>query len=92
MKSKMLLCDSAVGQVPRQGAVLGQGVVTGVKTAGCRKTAEPRQGGCREDKGCLGAIVGFYEMRAARVHMAELVSTGSHWHREHVLVPKSHRM
>ena len=92
MKSKMVLCDRAVGQVPRQGAVSGQGFATGVKTGGCRKTAEPRQGGCREDKGCLGAVVGFYEMRTARAHMAAPVSTGSPWHREHVLVPKSHRM
>ena len=56
MKSKMLLCDRAVGQVPRQGAVLGQGVATGVKTRACHKTAEPRQGRCREDKGYLGAV------------------------------------
>ena len=55
-------------------------------------TAEPRQGGCREDKGCLGAVVGFYEMLTARAHMAAPVSTGSPWHREDVLVPKSHRM
>ena len=34
MKSKMLLCDRAVGQVPRQGAVLRQGVAAGVKTGG----------------------------------------------------------
>ena len=32
MKSQMLLCDRDVGQVSRQGAVLGQGVATGVKT------------------------------------------------------------
>ena len=76
MKSKMLLCDWALGQVPRQGAVLGQWVATGVKIGGCRKTAEPRQGGCREDKGCLGAVVGFYEMGTARAHMAAPVSTG----------------
>ena len=92
MTSKMQLCDRAVGQVPRQGVVLGQGVATSVKTGGCRKTARPRQGGCREDKGCLGSVVGFYEMRTARAHMASLVSTGFHWHRAHVLVPKSHRM
>ena len=35
MKSKMLLCDRAVGQVLRQGAVLGQGVATGVEIGGC---------------------------------------------------------
>ena len=92
MKSEMVLCDKAMGQVPRQGAILGHGVATGVKTGGCHKTAEPRQGGCCEDKGCLGAAVGFYEMRTARAHMAAPVSTGSPWHREHVLVPKSHRM
>ena len=63
-----------------------------VVSEGCRKTAEPRQGGCREDKGCFGAVVGFYEMRTARAHMAAPVYTGSHWHREDVLVPKSHRM
>ena len=79
-------------QVPRQGAVLGEGVATGVKTRGCRKTAEPRQGCCREDKGYLGAVVGFYEMGTARAHMAALLSTGSPWRTEHVLVPKSHRM
>ena len=45
MKSKMLLCDRAVGQV----VVLGHGVATGVKREGCIKIAEPRQGGCRED-------------------------------------------
>ena len=44
MKSKMVLCDMALGQVPRQGAVLGQGFATSVKTRGCRKTAQPRQG------------------------------------------------
>ena len=88
----MVLCDRAVGQVPRQGAVEVQGFATGVKTGGCRKTTEPRQGGCREDNGCFGAVVGFYEMRTARAHMAAPVSTGSPWHREHVLVPKSHRM
>ena len=32
MKYKMVLCDRVVGQVPRQGAVLGQGFTTGVKT------------------------------------------------------------
>ena len=84
MKSIMLLCDRAVGQVPRQGAVLGHGVATRVTTGGCRKAAEPRQGGCREDKGRLVAVVGFYEMRTARAHMAAPVSTGSPWHREHV--------
>ena len=92
MKCNMLLCDRAVGQVPRQGAVVGQWVATGVKTRGCRKTAKPRQGGCCEDKGSLGAVVGFYEMRTARAHMAAPVFTRSHGHREHVLVPKSHRM
>ena len=92
MKLKMVLWDRAVGQVPRQGAVLGQGFATGVKTGGCPNTAEPRQGGSREDKGCLGAVVRFYEMRTARAHMAAVVSTGSPWHRERVLVPKSHRM
>ena len=76
MKSKMLCCDRAVGQVPRQGAVLGQGVATGVKIGGCRKTAKPRPGGCREDKGCVGAVVGFYEMDTARAHMAAPPSTG----------------
>ena len=45
MKSKMLLDDRAVGKVPRQGAVLGQGIATGVKTGGCRRTARPRQRG-----------------------------------------------
>ena len=92
MKCKMVLCDRAVGRVPRQGAVLGQGFTTGGKTGGCHKTAEPREWGCREDKGCLGAVVGFYEMRTAHAHMAAPVSTGSHWYREHVLVRKSHRM
>ena len=53
--------------------------------------AEPRQGGCREDKGCLGAVVGFYELCMARAHMAAPVSMGSHWHREHVLLPKGHK-
>ena len=67
MKCSMLLCDRAVGQVPRQGAVVGQWVATGVKTRGCHKTPEPRQGGCREDKGCLGAVVGFYKC-AQRMH------------------------
>ena len=42
MKSKMVLSDRVVGQVPRQGAVLGQGFATSVKTRRCRKTAEPR--------------------------------------------------
>ena len=51
MKFKMVLCNRVVGQVPRQGAILGQGFATGVKTGGCRKTAKPRQGCCREDKG-----------------------------------------
>ena len=92
MKSKMVLCDRAVGQVLREGAVLGQRFTTGVKTEGCRKTAEPRQGGCREDKGCDGAVVRFYEMGTARAHLGAPVSTGSPWHREHVLVPESHRV
>ena len=91
MKSKMLRCDGAMGQVPRHGVVLGHGVAIGVKTGGCRKTAEPRQGGCREDKGCLGAVVGFYELGTTRAHVAT-GSTGSPWHREQVLAPKSHRM
>ena len=41
-----------------------------------------------EDKGCLGAVIGFYELCTACAHMVALVSIGSHWHREHVLVPK----
>ena len=92
MKSKMVLCDGVVGQVPRQGAGLGQGLATRAETGGCRKTGELRQGGRREDKGCLGAIVGFREMRTAHAHMATSVYTVSPWHREHVLVSKSHRM
>ena len=90
MKSKMVLCDRAVGQVPRQGVVLGEGFAIGVKTGGGRKIDEPEQGGCRED--CLRGVVGFYEMRTTHAHMAAPVSTGSPWHRKHVLVPKSHRM
>ena len=74
------------------GGCLRTGFATGVKKRGCRKTAEPRQGGCREDKGCLGAVVEFYERCTARAQMAAPLSTGSPWHREHVLVPKSHRM
>ena len=66
--------------------------MTAVKAGGCRKIAELRQGDRPEDKGCLGAVVGCYDMRTARVHMAAPVSTGSPWHREHVLVPNSHRM
>ena len=54
MKFKMVLCDRAVGQVPRQGAVLGQGFATGVKIGGCRKTAEPRQGGVVKTRAVLG--------------------------------------
>ena len=77
MKSKMVLCDRPLGQVPGQGAVLGQAFATGVKTGGCRKTAEPRRGGCREEKARLLAVVRFYEMRKARAHMAAPVSTGS---------------
>ena len=76
MKSKMVLCDRAVRHLPTQGAVLGQGFATRVKKGGCRKTPEPKQGGCREHKGCLQDVVGFYEMRTARAHMAAPVSTG----------------
>ena len=42
MKSKMVLCDSAVGQMPKQGAILGQGFATGVKSGCRRKTAKLR--------------------------------------------------
>ena len=84
MKCNMLLCDKAVGQVPRQGAVVGQWVAIGVKTRGCRKIAEPRQGGCHEDKGWLRAVMRSYEMCTAHAHMAAPVCTGSHWHREHI--------
>ena len=54
MKSKMVLCDRAVARVPRQGAVLGQGSATRVKTAGCRKTSEPRHGGRHDTRAVLG--------------------------------------
>ena len=92
MKSKMLLCDRAVGQVPRQGAVLGQGLRQVSRQGGVVRQLNQDRVGCREDKGCLWAVVGFYKMRTARAHMAAPVSTGSPWHREHGLVPKSHRM
>ena len=40
----------------------------------------------------LGPFVGFYGMRTARAHMAAPVSTGSHLHRDHVLLANSHSM
>ena len=57
-----------------------------------RETTGPREGGGGQDKGYLGAVVQFYEMRTAGAHMAAPVSMGSRGHREHALVPKSHRM
>ena len=70
------------------GAVLGQGFA-----------AVSRQGGVvrqlNQDRGVVvkaWAVVGYYEMRTARARMVAPVSTGSPLHREHVLVPKSHRM
>ena len=73
-----LLCDRGARQVLTQGTVLRQV---------CRRTHIPRQGGCLEDKGGLGAVEVFYQTRTARAHMMRLVSLGFYSHGEHVLVP-----
>ena len=82
MTCDMWPCDRAMGEVPRQGAAVGQWCLTEVKLRVCRKTAKLRQGSCHEDNGCLGAVVGFYEMRTARAHVAAPGSVWSRWHRE----------
>ena len=56
MKSKMVLCDRAVGQVPGQGAVFGQGFATRVKIGGGGKTAEPRQGVVMKTRAVVGLL------------------------------------
>ena len=82
MTCNMLPCDRAMGEVPRQGAIVGHQFLTEVKLRACRQTAKLRQGGCHEDKGCLGAVVGFCEMDTARAHVAAPGSVWSRWHRE----------
>ena len=54
-----------------------RGIVTPVKTRGCLNTAEPTQRGYCEDKGCLGAVRGFYQMRTARAQTQHRYLWGS---------------
>ena len=71
MKCNMLLCDRAVGQVPRQGSVVGQWVETGVKTGECRKIAEDK-GVVVKTRAVLGLWLDFMKC-ARRMH--------AWWHR-----------